>query len=129
MKLQIRYGSDLHEIFVANQDDRIRVQDLLDQIEKQLKVPICHQSLIYKGQRLDQTPTTTLDDLHIFNNSKLILTGTQKRFHNKYCCPDHEHIETNRSSEHEKTIVLSPNQQQEEELPSGFQPEPNKHYE
>ncbi len=91
IKLQIQYGSDLYEILLLNKDNQIRVEHVLDEIEKLTKVPKCHQSIMYKGQRLDHKPNANLDDLYIFNNSKLILTGTQKQFHDKYCCPDHDH--------------------------------------
>lgn len=114
MKLQIRYGSNLHEICLANKHGKFHVQDLLEQIEKDLQVPICHQSLMFKGQRVDQQATTTnLNDLYIFNNSKLILTGTQQQVHNKDGRLDHE----------PKKLELS------SMPPNGFTPEPNKTYE
>ena len=115
MKLQIRYGSDLHEICLVNKHDQFHVQDLLEQIEKDLQVPISNQSLMFKGQRVDQQATTTnLNDLYIFNNSKLILTGTQQQqVQNKDCCLDHE------PKKHELSSIP----------PTGFTPEPNKNYE
>jgi len=91
IKLQIQYGSDLYELLLSSKDNKIRVENVLDEIEKIIKVPKCHQSIMYKGQRLDHKPKANLDDLYIFNNSKLILTGTQKQYHDKYCCPDHDH--------------------------------------
>jgi Mg2+/Co2+ transporter CorC len=91
IKLQIQYGSDLYELLLSSKDNKIRVENVLDEIEKIIKVPKCHQSIMYKGQRLDHKPKSNLDDLYIFNNSKLILTGTQKQYHDKYCCSDHDH--------------------------------------
>lgn len=151
IKLQIQYGCELHEVLLSNKDNKIRVEHVLDEIEKLTKVPKCHQSIMYKGQRLDHKPKANLDDLYIFNNSKLILTGTQKQFHDKYCCPDHDHHIIN------TTIPTSPSSQQENNhstnikeekllkdmddrltIPKkqdiypnsiGFVPEPNKNYE
>ncbi|CAF3351603.1 unnamed protein product [Rotaria socialis] len=91
IKLQIQYGSDLYELLLSNKTNRIQVDHVLDEIEKLTKVPKCHQTIMYKGQRLDHKPKANLDDLYIFNNSKLILSGTQKQYHDKYCCPDHDH--------------------------------------
>lgn len=117
MKLQIQYGSDIHELFLIGDDQQIRVEHILDQIEKLTKVPKCHQNILYKGQRIDQKPQVNLDDLYIFNNSKLILTGTQRQF------PDHDHpISSN------KNIVL-PKKQETCPIVHGFIPEPNKTYE
>jgi hypothetical protein len=149
IKLQIQYGSDLYEILLSSKDNhRIRVENVLDEIEKITKVPKCHQSIIYKGQRLDHKPQANLDDLYIFNNSKLILTGTQKQFHDKYCCPDHDHqINTNlpktpSSQQQQKqnntnsdnppsstSLVLLPKKQEICSNLVGFVPEPNKTYE
>ncbi|CAF2393554.1 unnamed protein product [Rotaria sp. Silwood2] len=97
IKLQIQYGSDLYELLLSRKDNKIRVEHVLDEIEKLTKVPKCHQTIMYKGQRLDHKPQANLDDLYIFNNSKLILSGTQKQFHDKYCCPNHDHNVTNTS--------------------------------
>ncbi|CAF1162453.1 unnamed protein product [Rotaria sordida] len=97
IKLQIQYGSDLYEMLLSSKDNKIRVENLLDEIEKLTKVPKCHQTIMYKGQRLDHKPQANLDDLYIFNNSKLILSGTQKQFHDKYCCPNHDHNMINTS--------------------------------
>ena len=152
-KLQIQYGSDLYEIVLSNKDQKLRVEHVLDEIEKLIKVPKCHQSLIYKGQRLDQKLTTNLDELYIFNNSKLILNGTQKQYHDRYCCPDHDHyiIPTNTISSSQQTTnvkinslkkdmgdslitktqtsLVLPKKQEEFSNPIGFTPEPNKNYE
>jgi hypothetical protein len=113
IKLQIQYGSDHHELYLANEDKQIRIEQVIEEIEKLTNVPKCHQTIIYKGQRLDHRPQAKLDDLHLFNNSKLILSGTQRQFHDKYCCPDHEH----------PCVPLLT------EKPTGFTPEPNKTYE
>ncbi|CAF0879511.1 unnamed protein product [Rotaria sp. Silwood1] len=91
IKLQIQYGSDLYELLLSSKDNKLRVEHVLDEIEKLTKVPKCHQTIMYKGQRLDHKPQANLNDLYIFNNSKLILSGTQKQFHDKYCCPNHDH--------------------------------------
>jgi len=155
IKLQIQYGSDLYELLLSSKNNKIRVEHVLDEIEKVTKVPKCHQSIMYKGQRLDQTPKANLDDLYIFNNSKLILTGTQKQFHDKYCCPDHDHHisksnssqqqndnTTNVKEDHSKrdlnndnsmtnpqTPLVIPKKQEIYSNPTGFVPEPNKSYE
>ena len=154
IKLQIQYGSDLYELLLSTNDKKIRVEHILDEIEKMTKVPKCHQSIIYKGQRLDQKPEANLDDLYIFNNSKLILTGTQKQFHDKYCCPDHDHhINTPKTSrtnlsqqKNENTLskkeeksnndidktqssLIIPKKQDITSNSIGFIPEPNKSYE
>ncbi|CAF0760468.1 unnamed protein product [Didymodactylos carnosus] len=90
LKLQVQYGSDHHELLLSRKDD-IKIGHVQDEIERITKVPKCHQTIVYKGQRLDHTPDARLDDLYIFNNSKLQLAGTQTQFHDKYCCPDHLH--------------------------------------
>jgi len=155
IKLQIQYGSDLYEILLSSKDNKIRVEHVLDEIEKLTKVPKCHQSIIYKGQRLDHKPQANLDDLYIFNNSKLILTGTQKQFHDKYCCPDHDHhivttlpkttslqqqnnsvneekskkdIDSNLVTKTSASLILPKKQEICANL-VGFVPEPNKTYE
>jgi len=132
MKLQIQYGSDIYEIFLSNKNNKIQVEDILDEIEKRLKVSKCHQSLIYKGQRLDKEPNAYLDDFCIFNNSKLILSGTQKQIHDKYCCPDHDHnimSEKQDKSNSSVTKLIVPKKQEIQTNPIGFIPEPNKTYE
>jgi hypothetical protein len=155
IKLQIQYGSDLYEILLSSKDNKIRVEHVLDEIEKLTKVPKCHQSIIYKGQRLDHKPQANLDDLYIFNNSKLILTGTQKQFHDKYCCPDHDHHivttlpKTTSSQQHNNSVneekskkdidnnlvtktstsLILPKKQEICANLVGFVPEPNKTYE
>jgi hypothetical protein len=137
IKLQIQYGSDLYELLLSSKDNKIRVEHILDEIEKLTKVPKCHQSLMYKGQRLDYSPKANLDDLYIFNNSKLILTGTQKQFHDKYCCPDHDHNISITSlpksvSSKQQTIHVKeekPKKNIDHSNPIGFVPEPNKNYE
>jgi hypothetical protein len=144
IKLQIQYGSELYELLLSSKDHQIRVEHILDEIEKLTKVPKCHQSIIYKGQRLDQTPQANLDDLYIFNNSKLILTGTQKQLHDKYCCPNHDHHTTlpksnslqqqnnNQTSINEEKSVMKIQSSKKQEVysnPIGFVPEPNKIYE
>jgi len=159
IKLQIQYGSDLYELLLSSKDNKIRVENVLDEIEKIIKVPKCHQSIMYKGQRLDHKPKTNLDDLYIFNNSKLILTGTQKQFHDKYCCPDHDHhiitttLPKSNSSQQQNNNTISVKEEKpkkdidnslaskvqtpliipkkQETYPNliGFVPEPNKNYE
>ena len=123
IKLQIQYGSDHHELYLASQEKQIRLEQVIEEIEKLTKVPRCHQTLMYKGQRLDHRPEAKLDDLHLFNNSKLILSGTQRQFHDKYCCPDHEHPHVPLLKT--KSVGSVP----QEEKPTGFIPEPNKTYE
>ena len=120
MKLQIQYGSDIHELFLTGDDQQIRVEHILDQIEKLTKVPKCHQNILYKGQRIDQKPQVNLDDLYIFNNSKLILTGTQRQFHDRSCCSDHDHPISS---------TILPKKQETCPTVHGFIPEPNKTYE
>lgn len=91
IKLQIQYGSDLYELLLSSEDNKIRIEHVLDEIEKITKLPKCHQTIIYKGQRLDHKPKAYLDDFYIFNNSKLVLSKTQKHSHDKYCYPNRNH--------------------------------------
>lgn len=136
IKLQIQYGSEIYELLLSNKDKNILVEHLLNEIEKLTKVPKCHQSIIYKGQRLDHKPQANLDDLYIFNNSKLILTGTQKQFHDKYCCPNHEHHTIDNTPSKSYSLQQENKDRNEEKsikdiYPNtfGFIPEPNKNYE
>ena len=91
IKLQVQYGSDHYEIYLSSKEKVIHMVNVMDEIERLVKVPKCHQTIIYKGQRLDHQPHAKLNELHIFNNSKLFLSGTQHQFHDKRCCPDHDH--------------------------------------
>lgn len=115
MKLQIQYGSDIHELFLTNHNQQIRVEQILDEIEQLTKVPKSHQNILYKGQRIDRKPQVNLDDLYIFNNSKLILTGTQRQSH------DH--------SVSSPPLNILPKKQDTCPTIHGFIPEPNKTYE
>ncbi|CAF0717719.1 unnamed protein product [Adineta steineri] len=112
IKLQIQYGSDLYELLLSSKDNKIQVEHVLNEIEKLTKIPKCHQTLIYKGQRLDHKPKENLEDLYIFNNSKLILSKTQRSSHDK--CD---------------YLNLSSQKQQNNTDLIGFTPEPNKKYE
>ncbi|CAF4313240.1 unnamed protein product [Adineta steineri] len=112
IKLQIQYGSDLYELLLSSKDNKIQVEQVLNEIEKLTKIPQCHQTLIYKGQRLDHKPNEDLEDLYIFNNSKLILSKTQRSSHDK--CD---------------YLNLSSQKQQNNTDLIGFTPEPNKNYE
>lgn len=82
IKLQIQYGTDHYELLVSSKENKIQVTHVLDAIEKLTKVPKYHQTIIYKGQRIDNKLTANLDDLFIFNNSKLTLTKRQQSYHN-----------------------------------------------
>lgn len=119
MKLQIQYGCDIHELFLTSQDQSIRVEQILDQIEQLTKVPKCQQNLLYKGQRIDQKPQANLDDLYIFNNSKLILTSIQRQSHTH---SNDMNINRDKSTVLPKRQEIIPNV-------NGFVPEPNKTYE
>ena len=88
IKLQIQYGSDHHEIHLTSQDDHIRIEHLINEIERVTKVPKSHQTILYKGQRLDTTSHTYLHDLHLFNNSKLFVLGTQREYHQSTFIPE-----------------------------------------
>jgi hypothetical protein len=96
---------------------------------------------MYKGQRLDHKPKANLDDLYIFNNSKLILTGRQKQIHEKYSSLDHSIPKSISSEQHVKEDIndsliiktqsssVFPKKQEIHSNPIGFTPEPNKNYE
>ena len=127
-KLQIQYGSDHYELFLSSQNDPIRVEQLMDEIEKRIKVPRCHQTVMHKGQRLEHEPHASLLDLHIFNNSRLILSGTQRRDHDKSCCPDHDHRTTKEPQTDDEPSILVASSPSPSNL-TGFTPLPNKTYE
>jgi len=149
IKLQVQYGGDLYELLLTSKDNQIRVEHILDEIEKLIKVPKCHQSIMYKGQRLDHKPKANLDDLYIFNNSKLILTGRQKQIHDKYSTLDQiitsipksissqQHVKEEKPKEdiNDSLIIKTqsssvvPKKQEIHSNPIGFTPEPNKNYE
>jgi hypothetical protein len=150
IKLQVQYGGDLYELLLTSKDNQIRVEHVLDEIEKLLKVPKSHQSIMYKGQRLDHKPKANLDDLYIFNNSKLILTGRQKQIHEKYSSLDQiiTSIPKSISSEEKLNLTIKskedindslitktqsssvvPKKQEIHSNPIGFTPDPNKNYE
>lgn len=136
IKLQIQYGSDHYEVHLSSKNDPIRMEQLINEIEKITKVPKCHQTILYKGQRLNHRPEATLDDLHLFNNSKLFVSGTQREYHDKSCCPDHEHQPQSQVKLHASPSISIKSEKSmltkeiEEQLkPMGFVPEPNKTYE
>ena len=147
IKLQVQYGSDLYELLLSSKDKKIRIEHVLDEIEKLTKVPKSYQTLMYKGQRLDHKPEANLDDLYIFNNSKLILSRTQKQFHDKISKLQHNHNSTNVKEEKlnvtikakddgndnsvmkTQSMVVFPKKQEIHSNLIGFIPEPNKNYE
>ena len=123
MKLQIQYGCDIYELFLTSKDQHIRVEQILEQIEQLTKVPKCQQNLLYKGQRIDQKPQANLDDLFIFNNSKLILTGTQRQ------SDDHPTEMKSKKNTNREQSIITPKRQEIIPNVNGFVPEPNKTYE
>ena len=148
IKLQIQYGSDIYDLLLSNKHKQIQVENLLDEIEKVIQVPKCDQTIIYKGQRLDDKPNANLNDLYIFNNSKLILSRTYK--HKCYHISNHHNIskQTNNVQEEKLNVTIKSNndldhssitktetsfifpKKQEINLNlNGFIPEPNKKYE
>ncbi|CAF0781537.1 unnamed protein product [Adineta ricciae] len=139
MKLQVQYGSDFYELLLTSKEKKICIEQVLEEIEKRLKVPKCHQILMYKGQRLDQKAKTNLDELYIFNNSKIILTRTPKQLLDEQSSsiqsPKEKKIidtnkEDNQNVEHSINKQQSvPTKQEMHSHPIGFTPEPNKTYE
>lgn len=139
MKLQVQYGSDVYELLLISKEKKICMEHVLEEIEKRIKVPKCHQILMYKGQRLDQKAKTNLDELYIFNNSKIILARTPKQLldeqNSSIQSPkERKIIDTNK--EDNQNVEHPINKQQsvaiKQEMPShpiGFTPEPNKTYE
>ncbi|CAF1216626.1 unnamed protein product [Adineta steineri] len=74
LHVEVQHGSDRFDIHLHLERPPI-VRDLMDEVEKKARVTAMNQQLIFRGQRLHQTPDKELEKFGIFNGNHVMLIG------------------------------------------------------
>jgi hypothetical protein len=69
-------GADRYDIHLHNQRPST-VRDLMQELEKKSRVTTGNQQLIFRGQRLHQTPDQELAKFGLFNGNHITLIGNR----------------------------------------------------
>jgi hypothetical protein len=67
-------GSDRYDIHLHMERSPL-VKDLMEEVEKKARVTTMNQQLLYRGQRLHQTPDKPLEKFGLFNGNRIFLIG------------------------------------------------------
>lgn len=78
LKLQVQYGGDINEMILPTNSSDPTVEELQQQLEKQLNIPIHAQRIMFRGQNLHEKPEGKLRRYGITNASLIRVVGRKQ---------------------------------------------------
>lgn len=74
IKLETAFGSERNWLIVKRNQDLV-VRNVMEDVEKQFKIPIDQQVIFHKGKNLCDTPNESLEALGVENNNLVRITN------------------------------------------------------
>ncbi|UJR10134.1 hypothetical protein I4U23_014353 [Adineta vaga] len=74
LHVEVQHGSDRFDIHLHLERPPV-VRDLMMEVEKKARVTAHNQQLVFRGQRIHQTPDKELEKFGIFNGNHIMLIG------------------------------------------------------
>jgi hypothetical protein len=78
LKLQVQHGGDIYEMVLTTNSSDPTVEELQQQIEKQLNIPVDAQRIMFKGQSLHEKPHGKLRRYGLTNTSLIRVVGRKQ---------------------------------------------------
>jgi hypothetical protein len=82
LKLQVQHGGDIYEMILATDSSNPSVNDLQQNIEQQLSIPIDAQRIMFKGQNLHEKREGKLRRFGLTNASLIRVVGRKQPLRN-----------------------------------------------
>jgi hypothetical protein len=82
LKLQVQYGGDIHDMILSTNTKDPTVEELQQQIEKDLNIPIDGQQIMFKGQNLHEKRQGKLRRYGLTNTSLIRVVGRKQPLRN-----------------------------------------------
>jgi hypothetical protein len=82
LKLQVQHGGDIYEMILQTTSNDPSVEELQQQIEKLLSIPIDEQRIMFKGQSLHEKRQGKLRRYGLTNTSLIRVVGRKQPLKN-----------------------------------------------